>query len=85
MHLLWFIIIGIIAGWLAGVIVRGSGYGIAGDLVVGVIGAIVGGFILRVFGVQAYSGWGSFITAVIGAIVLIVVVRAIAGHRHGHA
>ena len=52
---LWFLIIGVIAGWLAGKITRGSGFGLVGDMIVGVIGALLGGFIIGL--VEAFSGF----------------------------
>ena len=76
MSLLYFLIIGIIAGWLAGLIVRGGGFGLLGDLVLGVIGAMIGGHILGVLGVSTGGGdLGNIISATIGAIVLLVIVR----------
>ena len=78
MSLLWFLIIGLAAGWLAGVLVKGGGYGLIGDLVVGVIGAFHGGFLFRRMGVAVGGGLaGSLVVATIGAVVLLVVVRAL--------
>jgi uncharacterized membrane protein YeaQ/YmgE (transglycosylase-associated protein family) len=50
MDLVWFLIIGLIAGWLAGQFVKGGGFGLLGDLIVGVVGALIGGFLFRVLG-----------------------------------
>ncbi len=76
MHLLWFIIIGLVAGWLAGKIMKGKGFGIVGDIIVGVIGALIGGFLFRALGVSTEGGLlGSLIVAVIGAVVLLYVLR----------
>ena len=78
MSLLWFLIIGLAAGWLAGVLVKGGGYGLIGDLVVGVIGAFLGGFLFSRMGVAVGGGLaGSLVVATIGAVVLLVVVRAL--------
>ena len=78
MSLLWFLIVGVIAGWLAGKLVKGGGFGLVGDLVVGVVGALVGGFLFSTFGVSAGGGLvGSIIVATIGAVVLLYVVRLI--------
>ena len=77
MDILWFIIIGIAAGWLAGQIVKGGGFGLVGDLVVGVIGALIGGFLLGHVGVFPAGILGSIITATIGAIVLLFAIRLI--------
>lgn len=77
MHLLWFLIIGLIAGWLAGKLMRGAGYGLIGDLILGVIGAFVGGWLLGGLGFFATGLIGSLITATIGAVVLVLLVRLI--------
>jgi uncharacterized membrane protein YeaQ/YmgE (transglycosylase-associated protein family) len=75
MHWLWFLIIGVTAGWLAGKLTRGHGFGIVGDLVVGILGALVGGFIFRLVGVASFGLIGSLITATVGAVVLVWLVR----------
>ena len=78
MNLLWFLIVGLIAGWLAGLLVKGGGFGLIGDLVVGVVGAFLGGFLFSTFGVSAGGGLiGSIIVATIGAVVLLFIVRLI--------
>jgi len=74
--LLAWIIVGLIAGWLASVLVRGSGMGLIGDLVVGIIGAIVGGWLLSAFGVRGTEGfWGSILVAIVGAVILLTLIR----------
>lgn len=76
MHLLWFIIIGLIAGWLAGKLMKGKGFGVVGDIVIGVIGALIGGFLFRTLGLSTDGGLiGSLIVATIGAVVLLFVLR----------
>lgn len=75
------IIIGIIAGWLAGLIMKGGGYGLIGDVIVGIIGAFIGGLILSFFNLGANNWWETLITAVIGACILIWIVRAVSGNR----
>ena len=78
MSLLWFLIIGLVAGWLAGVLVKGGGFGVVGDLVVGVVGAFLGGFLFSALGASAGGGLiGSIIVATIGAVVLLFIVRLI--------
>lgn len=77
MDILWFLLIGLIAGWLAGQIMRGSGYGIVGDIVVGIVGSLIGGFLFRMLGITAYGTLGAIIMAVIGAIVLIAILRTL--------
>jgi uncharacterized membrane protein YeaQ/YmgE (transglycosylase-associated protein family) len=82
MGLLWFVIIGAIAGWLAGQFMRGHGFGLLGDIVVGVIGAFFGGYLFRSTGVAVGGGLiGSLIVAFIGAVVLLFVVRLFTGRR----
>lgn len=76
MEFLWFIVIGLAAGWLAGQFMSGGGYGVVGDIVLGVLGALVGGFLFRQLGLFAGGGLiGALIVATIGAMVLIFAVR----------
>jgi len=77
MNIVWFLLIGLAAGWLAGQIMKGGGFGVVGDLVVGVIGAILGGFLFGLLGLSASGLLGSLITATVGAITLIAGLRAI--------
>jgi uncharacterized membrane protein YeaQ/YmgE (transglycosylase-associated protein family) len=79
MKLIVFLIVGVVAGWLAGVIMK-SRYGLIGDLVVGVIGAFLGGWLFGLLGVSLGGGiLGAFLTAVIGAVVLLFLIRLIFG------
>ena len=76
--MLWFLIVGLVAGWLAGVLVKGGGFGLIGDLIVGVIGAVLGGWLFSTLGASVGGGLlGSIIVATIGAVVLIFIVRLI--------
>ncbi len=77
MHLLWFLIIGLVAGWLAGQLMKGGGYGLIGDLVLGVVGAFVGGWLFGALGISPGGLIGSLITATVGAVVLVLLVRLI--------
>ena len=78
MDFIWLMLVGLIAGWLAGVLVKGGGFGMLGDIVVGILGALVGGFLFRALGLSAGGGFlGSIFVATAGAIVLIVVLRII--------
>ena len=78
MEFVWFILIGLVAGWLAGQLVKGGGFGVIGDIVVGVLGALLGGFLFRSLGVTAGGGLlGSIIVATIGAVILILILRLI--------
>jgi uncharacterized membrane protein YeaQ/YmgE (transglycosylase-associated protein family) len=78
MHLIWFVILGAIVGWLAGKIMSGHGYGIIWDIVLGILGSFVGGFVFSlIFGTQPTGLVISFIVALIGAIVLVALVRMV--------
>ncbi len=78
MNVLWFLVVGVVAGWLAGTLVKGGGFGLAGDLVVGIVGAFLGGFLFSTFGVSMGGGLiGSIIVATVGAVVLLFIVRLI--------
>ncbi|HEY1490463.1 MAG TPA: GlsB/YeaQ/YmgE family stress response membrane protein [Verrucomicrobiae bacterium] len=74
MNLLWFILIGLAAGFLAGAVVKGHGFGLLGDLVVGVIGALLGGFLFGLMGIAATNLIGELISAFVGAVVLLVLI-----------
>jgi len=76
--LIWWIIVGLIAGFLASVVMRGGGYGIVGDIIAGIIGAFIGGWLFGVLGIHMGGGLlGSIIVAFIGACILIALLRAI--------
>lgn len=78
MSILLFLVIGLVAGWLAGLLVKGGGFGVIGDMVVGVLGALIGGLIFEKFGVSSGGGpVGSIIVATIGAVILIYVLRLV--------
>jgi uncharacterized membrane protein YeaQ/YmgE (transglycosylase-associated protein family) len=75
MSLLWEIAIGILAGFLAGKIMRGKGYGVLMDLVLGLVGAIIGGLVFGLLGLHAYGVVGQLVIATAGAVMLIWLVR----------
>ncbi|MGH8243032.1 MAG: GlsB/YeaQ/YmgE family stress response membrane protein [Steroidobacteraceae bacterium] len=77
MEFIWFIIIGLVAGWLAGVIMKGGGFGVIGDIIVGIIGAVLGGWLFSAMGVATGGLLGAIIVATIGAIILIALLRVI--------
>ena len=77
MSIFWFIIVGIVAGWLAGQIVKGGSFGLIGDLVVGVIGGVIGGYLLGHAGIFPSGILGLIVTATIGAVVLLFLLRLI--------
>ena len=75
MYLLWEIAIGILAGFFAGKIMQGKGYGVLLDLLLGIVGSVVGGFVFGLLGLHAYSFIGSIVVATAGAVILIYLVR----------
>jgi len=75
---LWQIIIGIVAGWLAGKIIRGRGYGVLIDLLLGIVGSILGGFVFGLLGLYAAGLVGRLVVATAGAVLLIFVARRVA-------
>jgi len=75
--LVLFLVIGLVAGWLASRIMRGGGFGLVGDLVVGVIGAFLGGWLFNLLGISLGGILGALVTALIGAIVLLYLLRLI--------
>jgi len=77
MYIVWFILIGLVAGWLAGVIMKGGGFGVVGNIVVGVVGALIGGFLFRLLGLAAGGLIGSLVVATVGAVILLYLVRVL--------
>jgi uncharacterized membrane protein YeaQ/YmgE (transglycosylase-associated protein family) len=65
------IIVGLIAGWLAGKLMRGSGYGFFADILLGLVGAVIGGWLFRQLGIVAVGGIGFLATATVGAMLLV--------------
>ena len=76
---IWWLIVGLIAGFLASVVMRGGGYGIVGDIIVGLIGAFIGGWLFSLLGIGSGGLIGSIIVAFIGACVLIAILRLFSG------
>jgi len=74
MEWIWFTLIGLIAGWLAGLITKGGGFGLIGNLVVGVIGAVLGAFLFRLVGIGGGNLLGQLVIATVGALVLLFVI-----------
>ncbi len=74
-NLLYFLLIGLAAGWLAGKVMKGSGYGLIGDLVIGVVGAFLGGWIFGLLHIAAGGLIGLLVTAFVGAVVLVWLLR----------
>lgn len=82
MSWIWWIIVGLIAGWATGRIMKGSGYGPIMDIVLGIIGGVIGGWLMTALGIGVGGGliW-SIIVAIIGAVILVWIVRLITGNR----
>ena len=85
MGIIAWIIVGGIAGWLASLVVRGTGLGLVGDIIVGIVGGLIGGFLLSLLLPGSFSvtglNLGSIIVAFIGAVVLLLLVRLFTGNR----
>jgi uncharacterized membrane protein YeaQ/YmgE (transglycosylase-associated protein family) len=73
----WFLFIGGVIGWMAGLITRGRGFGILGDIVIGIVGAMLGGWMAGVLGLTIGSSFGAFLLALLGAVVLVGLTRLI--------
>jgi uncharacterized membrane protein YeaQ/YmgE (transglycosylase-associated protein family) len=80
-HLLGAIIIGLIAGWLAGKLMRGRGFGIIMDVILGLIGAVIGQAIFVRLGIHAYGDLGFLAMATVGAVILVAIVHLVRGDR----
>ena len=76
--IVWWLVVGLIAGFLASLVMRG-GYGIVGDIIVGIVGAIIGGFLASLVGLGSSCLIGTIIIAFIGACILIAILRAVSG------
>ena len=77
MDIVWFLLIGLVAGWLASLITKREGKGILNYLIIGVIGAMLGGFVFRLLHLVAYGFIGELVTATVGAVILLFVLRKI--------
>ena len=75
------LVVGLVAGWLAGRVMKGSGYGIAVDLIVGLVGAVIGGFVFGLLVTGDVGFWGSIAVAFAGACLLVFIVRLVARGR----
>jgi uncharacterized membrane protein YeaQ/YmgE (transglycosylase-associated protein family) len=73
------ILVGLIAGWLAGKLVRGRGYGVIADVLLGLLGGVVGGWIFAVFGVHAHHLFSAIVVSTLGATALVTATRALNG------
>lgn len=76
--MIWLLLIGLVSGWLAGMISRGGGFGIWGDLATGVVGSFIGAYLFNFMGIGVYGTIGSIISSTVGAIILLWVIRVVA-------
>jgi uncharacterized membrane protein YeaQ/YmgE (transglycosylase-associated protein family) len=74
---IWVILIGIVAGWLAGKIMRGKGFGLIVDLLLGIVGAWLGGYLFAVVGLASYGLIGRLLMSLVGAMILLFLIRLI--------
>jgi uncharacterized membrane protein YeaQ/YmgE (transglycosylase-associated protein family) len=80
--IVWWIVVGLIAGWATGKLMKGSGYGAVMDIVLGIVGAIIGGYLMTALGFGGQGGLVySIIVAIIGACLLVALVRLVTGKR----
>lgn len=77
MSLVIFLAIGAISGWLAGILMRGGGFGLLGDIVVGIVGSVAGGYLFTLAGIHIGGLVGSIVTATVGAMALLFIIRLI--------
>ncbi len=75
MRILLWIISGIVAGWLTGLVMKGRGYGFLGNLVIGLLGGIIGGWLFSLFGLAARGWLGEIVVALVGGVVLVAIAR----------
>jgi uncharacterized membrane protein YeaQ/YmgE (transglycosylase-associated protein family) len=73
MNIVAFLVVGLISGWLAGKIVEGHGFGTLGDIIVGIIGAFIGGFLSNQIIGETYGFWGAVVVSTIGAVILLFI------------
>lgn len=77
MYIIYFLLVGLFIGWMAGIIVKGSGFGVIGDIVVGIVGSMLGGWLAGMLGLFPIDSIGALFVSVLGAVLLIIIVRAI--------
>lgn len=77
MYFVWYLLIGLVAGWLASLIVKGDGSGLLVNLIIGIIGSVLGGWIFSLFGLLAVGTIASLITSLVGAVILLWIAAAI--------
>lgn len=79
------LVVGLVAGWLAGVIMKGGGYGVFGNILLGIVGAVLGGFLFGLLGIAAYGIPGRIAVALVGSIAIIGLARVLRGGKPARA
>ena len=85
MNIIVLLLIGLVAGWLAGVLTKGRGFGLVGDIVVGVVGALLGGFVFGLLGISAWGLLGQILIATAGAVLLLFLIRLVQTAPSNHS
>lgn len=83
MYFVWFILIGLVVGWLASLIVKGSGSGFIVNIIIGILGGVLGGWLFSLFGLVPVGTFGSLLTALVGAIVLLWLAAIVRPSKRG--
>jgi uncharacterized membrane protein YeaQ/YmgE (transglycosylase-associated protein family) len=81
-NIIMYLVIGLVSGWLVGMIWKGSGFGIILDIVIGIIGSFVGGFLFGLIGIHFHGIIGFIIAAIVGALILLALIKGISGRRY---
>jgi uncharacterized membrane protein YeaQ/YmgE (transglycosylase-associated protein family) len=82
MFIIWWIVVGLIAGFITGKLMKGSGYGTIGDILIGIVGALIGGFIMRAVGFAGEGGLlYTILVAIGGAVILTLLLRLVTGNK----
>jgi uncharacterized membrane protein YeaQ/YmgE (transglycosylase-associated protein family) len=81
MHLISFLLVGLLAGWLSGAVMKGRGFGFFGDIGVGIVGAFVGAFIFNALGLSAYGFIANLVMAFLGAVTLLALLGLFVGRK----
>ena len=76
-HIVWVLLIGLVAGWLAGMLMKGRGFGALGDIIVGVVGAVIGSWLFGALGLTAYGTIGTILMSLVGAMVFLGLISLI--------
>ncbi|HTM68548.1 MAG TPA: GlsB/YeaQ/YmgE family stress response membrane protein [Candidatus Binatia bacterium] len=77
MSFVYFLLVGLFIGWMAGIVVRGRGFGVIGDIIVGIVGSMLGGWLAGALGLFPMDSVGALFVSVLGAVLLILIIRGI--------